>query len=233
MTDYVLGILGGMGPEATAYFFQRLLKATPAQKDADHIKTIVYSNPHIPDRTQAILGTGKSPAVEMIKTALELEKVGANGIFIPCVTAHYFVEEVQNNIHVPIWDLLKILHMYLKTHHSDIKKVGILCTTGTRRSKIFDREIDTFQLVYPNEAVQEAEVMEAIYGERGIKAGCTTGEASQRLTQAALHLKEKGAQVIVMGCTEIPLAFQEDSIDIPAINIMKIAAEHIIERIYK
>ncbi|MBB6218225.1 aspartate racemase [Anaerosolibacter carboniphilus] len=233
MTDYTLGVLGGMGPEATAYFFQHLIKATPAQKDSDHIKTIIYSNPQIPDRTQAILGKGISPVEEMKKTARTLEKLGVNGIFIPCVTAHYFLEEVQQNIRIPILSLPEIVHQYLKVQHKDKERVGILCTTGTKNSGILDRTLDSFQLIYPDEYHQEKYVMEAVYGTMGIKAGYVSGEPSERLKKAAYHLKENGAQVIIMGCTEIPLAFQEDSIDIPVINIMKIAAEHIVAMVYK
>jgi aspartate racemase len=233
MTDYTLGVLGGMGPEATSYFFQYLIKATPAKKDAEHIKTIIYSNPQIPDRTQAILGKGTSPVEEMTKTAQALEKLGVNGIFIPCVTAHYFLEEVQHNIGVPILSLPKIVDQYLHAKHKDKERVGALCTTGTRNSGIFDRALSSFQLIYPDEYYQDNYVMEAVYGTKGIKAGYISGEPSERLTKAAYHLKENGAEVIVMGCTEIPLAFEEDSIDIPVINIMKVAAEHIVEMVYK
>ncbi|KXG74423.1 cysteate racemase [Thermotalea metallivorans] len=233
MKDYILGVLGGMGPEATSYFFQQLIKATPAQKDADHIKTIIYNNPQIPDRTQAIVGKGITPANEMIQTALALEKIGVNEIFIPCITAHFFVQEVQQYIHTPILNLLKILQQYLKINHQDVVKVGILCTTGTKNSQIFDRELETYHLIYPDDFYQENYVMEAVYGEKGIKAGFTTGIPSEKLAEAAKHLKEKGAEIIMMGCTEIPLAFREDMIDIPVMNALKIAAEYIVERVKK
>lgn len=233
MKDYILGVLGGMGPEATSYFFQQLIKATPAQKDADHIKTIIYSNPQIPDRTQAIVGKGITPANEMIQTALALEKIGVNEIFIPCITAHFFVQEVQQHINTPILNLLKILQQYLKTNYQDVVKVGILCTTGTKNSQIFDRELETHHLIYPDDFYQENYVMEAVYGEKGIKAGFTTWIPSEKLTKAAKHLKEKGAEIIMMGCTEIPLAFQQDMIDIPVMNALKIAAEYIVGRVKK
>ena len=87
MKEKVIGILGGMGPEATVDLFRRIIRATPAEKDQDHIRVIVDSNPKIPDRTAAIMGVGPSPLLEMTKTAKNLEKAGADSIIIPCNTA--------------------------------------------------------------------------------------------------------------------------------------------------
>lgn len=86
----VIGILGGMGPEATAELFLRIIKATPAQRDQDHLRVIVDNNPKIPDRTAAILGEGQSPLPEMVRTARNLERAGVDFIVMPCNTAHYY-----------------------------------------------------------------------------------------------------------------------------------------------
>ena len=231
MTDHILGILGGMGPEATAYFFQQFIKATPANNDLEHIKTIIYSNPQIPDRTQAILYDGISPVEEMIRTARVLEKSGADFIFMPCFTAHHFVEQVQDGINTPVINLLHIVKEYIEVNHSNIKSLGILCTTGTKRSKIFDDVLYNYQLIYPDEEMQENYVMKAIYGEKGIKAGYADGISSQLLNDAGQELKNRGAEILVMGCTEIPLALKEDALDIPILNPMKLAAHYLVKRI--
>ena len=230
MTEKILGILGGMGPEATSYFFHQLIKATPVKKDEDHIKTIIYSNPQIPDRTEAILGRGESPAEAMVKSANILAQAGVSTVFMPCFTAHYFFDEVQAQVNTPMTSLLKIIHHYIDEHYKDIKTVGILCTDGTVKSKIFENELDNYDVIYPKEDIQASCVVKAIYGEKGIKAGYTEGEPTELLAKAAQHLKDQGAQLLIMGCTEIPLAFKEESIDIPVVNSMKIAAQHFVKQ---
>ncbi|MTI56442.1 aspartate/glutamate racemase family protein [Geosporobacter ferrireducens] len=230
MTEKILGILGGMGPEATSYFFHQLIKATPVKKDGDHIKTIIFNNPQIPDRTEAILGRGESPVEVMAKSARILEQVEVSTIFMPCFTAHYFFDEVQAQIHTPMTNLLKIIHHYIEEHHKDVKTVGILCTDGTIKSKIFEKELEHYNIIYPQQDIQASCVVEAIYGEKGIKAGYTEGEPAERLTKAAQHLKAQGAQLVIMGCTEIPLAFKDESIDVPVINSMKIAAQYFVKQ---
>ncbi|MEW9124405.1 MAG: amino acid racemase [Thermotaleaceae bacterium] len=229
MAEKILGVLGGMGPEATAYFFQQLIKATPVKSDADHIKTILLSYPQIPDRTQAILGKGESPVEEMVKAARILEQAGVTTIFMPCFTAHYFIETIQARIQTPMANLIKIIYDHIKTEYEGTKKIGILCTNGTKESKIFDKEMQDSLVLYPDDEIQEKWVMQAIYGEQGIKAGYTDGKPTVLLKDAAKHLQEKGADLIVMGCTEIPLALSEDAVLIPTLNSMKIAARHFVK----
>ena len=231
MQDVLLGILGGMGPEATSYFFQQLTKATPAKKDSEHIKTIIFSNPQIPDRTQAILYEGISPVKEMVKTARVLEDAGASMIFIPCFTAHHYYEEVQKLVNIPILNLLTIIKEHIEKNYNGIERIGILCTSGTKASKIFDKAFDQYEVLYSDEVIQEEKIMKAIYGEEGIKAGFTEGTPNELLIVAAKHLKDRGADIIVMGCTEIPLALGEDALDIPILNPMKLAAISIVRKI--
>ena len=95
MSEKTIGILGGMGPEATIDLYYRIIKATPACKDQDHIKTIIYSNPKIPDRTKAILSEGRSPLPELLSTASAIKRAGADFIIIPCNTAHYFINALR------------------------------------------------------------------------------------------------------------------------------------------
>ena len=91
MSEKTIGILGGMGPEATADLFYRIVKATPVERDQDHPRTIIYSNSKVPDRTPAIAGEGESPLPEMLMAARSLEGEGADFLIIPCNTAHYFI----------------------------------------------------------------------------------------------------------------------------------------------
>lgn len=229
MTE-ILGILGGMGAEATSYFFQQIIKATPAKNDRDHIPTLIYSNSEIPDRTACILGKGESPVPEMVKAAKVLEQGGASMLFMPCFTAHNFVEAVQQEVNVPIVNLLHVLKEYIQTEYPDVTKIGLLCTTGTNQSRLFDKAFTEYEILHTDDEVQEKMVMEAIYGKGGIKAGITEGEPSHLMEDAGRTLIAQGAQILIMGCTEIPLALKEDALEVPILNPMKITAQYIVKR---
>src|SRR5690554_5446049 len=102
MKEKVIGILGGMGPEATCEIFRKIIKFTQVKTDAEHIRVVIDSNTKIPDRTKAIFGKGISPVKEMVATAKNLQGAGADFIIIPCMTAHFFIDEVQKAIDIPI-----------------------------------------------------------------------------------------------------------------------------------
>ena len=102
MKKQVIGILGGMGPEATLDCFDKIIKHTPAQKDQDHLRVIIDSNPAVPDRTAAIIGDGQSPVPVMVEGCHALENAGADFIIIPCVSAHFFIDEIQQQTNLPI-----------------------------------------------------------------------------------------------------------------------------------
>src|SRR5512139_2189053 len=97
----IIGVLGGMGPAATADFFQKIIQATPAKTDQDHLKVVIFSNPHVPDRTAAIRGDGQDPLPELVAGADALIRAGADFLTIPCVTVHYFFDRLQAAVPIP------------------------------------------------------------------------------------------------------------------------------------
>jgi aspartate racemase len=103
-----IGILGGMGPEATADLFFRIIRATPVENDQDHVKVIIYSNPQIPDRTEAILYSGSNPVPEITATAKILEASEADFLIMPCNTAHYFILDIRKAVGIPILDMIEL-----------------------------------------------------------------------------------------------------------------------------
>ena len=106
MSDRVVGILGGMGPEATAEFYRYIVSLTPAGRDQDHIKVLMYSNPKIPDRSRAITEGGESPLPYLVESAHVLERAGAGILAIPCNTAHYYLPELQARVDVPVLNMI-------------------------------------------------------------------------------------------------------------------------------
>jgi aspartate racemase len=226
-----IGILGGMGPEATARFFELIIKNTAAGQDQEHLKIIVYNNPQTPDRTRAILYGGENPLPSLISGLKILEKAGAEICAIPCMTAHYFFPELEKKTRLKLLHLIRETADYLKQNYPQVKKVGLLATTGTLATKIFHLPFEKkgFQVLTPSETESQM-VMEAIYGPQGIKAGFSQGRAKKLLRQVAQRLISRGAQVILAGCTEIPLALEEKDLSVPLVDPMVIGARVLIKK---
>ena len=229
MKEKIIGILGGMGPEATSDLFQKIIRNTQAIRDQDHFRVLIDNNPKIPDRTPAILDSGENPVPMMIEVAKNLKKAGADFIVIPCVSAHYFIEELREGVSITIVSIIDEVAGVLERYVPGIKRVGLIATTGTIKADLFQdrlREIGVEVLV-PFPKKQENLVMSAIYGESGIKAGLVSLENKEKILQTSKALIEKGAQGIIGGCTEVPLVVNQTDIDVPffdSLNILALSA---------
>jgi aspartate racemase len=194
-----LGVIGGLGPLATAYFYELITNMTDVSCDQDHIEIIIDSKPGIPDRTGFIIGkSDKSPLPQMIEAGKLLESCGAQVIAIPCITAHYFHEDLVNNINVPIINLIEETVGYLKD--AGCKNVGIMATDGTVQSGLFQKELARQGMgsVVPD-AKHQADVMHLIY--ENVKLGRPVD--MDRFFGVKTTLREAGADVIILGCTEL------------------------------
>jgi aspartate racemase len=217
-----IGVLGGMGPEATLDLFQKIIKYTNASKDQDHLRIVIDNNPKIPDRTPAVLGTGENILPSMVETARNLERAGADFIVIPCVTAHYFLDDLRKEVDIPIISIVDELENEIEARFPHIRKVGLISTTGTIKGKVFHIKLEETgrEVLVPSDKDQRELVMEAIYGKTGIKAGYTNLENKKRVVKVAETLIERGAQGIIAGCTEIPLVLKEEDISVPLFDTL-------------
>lgn len=223
----VIGILGGLGPYATVDIFDKIVKNTAAAKDQDHIKVIIENNPQIPDRTAALRGSGEDPGIALLATAEKLQSAGADFIIVPCNTAHVFMESVQQHIRIPVLSMIEETAKYIIENFPSVKTVGLLATSGTVGSKVYETQLDKrgLKMLVPATKSQEKLVMEAIYGKDGIKAGQKTGKPRDLLQKAARELAASGAALIILGCTEIPLVLKDGDMDIPFIDPTEILAK--------
>ena len=204
-SNYTLGIIGGMGPMATAAFMEKIIKNTKADTDQEHMPMIVYHLPRVPDRTAYILGkSDESPVPFIIEAAQNLEKAGVTEIAIPCVTAHRFRKEIQAAVSVPLLDGVEDTAKYLSHRH--IKNAGIMATAGTVKADLFGNAFKTcgMECVYPD-VDRQTLVMEFIYD--CIKSGKPVDE--KKLGEVTTYLSECGDDVIVLGCTELSLIPKE------------------------
>lgn len=205
MPTKTLGVIGGMGPAATADLYEKLLRYTDADCDQAHVPMLIDSNTRIPDRTAAILRGGEDPRLELCKSAKRLESAGADLLVMACNTAHFFYDDVCAAVKTPVLHMPRITAAAVR--EKGYARVVLLATTGTVQSGVyadaFAREAPCVSLLLPEEAEQAA-VMSLIY--EGVKAGRRAFDASA--VQAMLdRLTKAGAACFILGCTELPLAF--------------------------
>ncbi|MFM0738744.1 amino acid racemase [Paraburkholderia xenovorans] len=210
---FKVGVVGGVGPAATVDFVQKVVRSTPAARDQDHIKLLIEQNPQIPDRTENLIGEGADPTVSLYATCKKLEAGDADIIAIPCNTAHAFVERIQPYLNVPIVNMLTVTVDYVRSRFPTLREVGLLATTGTITSAVYQQALEARGLrqIVPGGNLQQR-VMSAIYGPRGVKAGFTSGECLDDINAALNDLIEQGVEVILLGCTELPLLLSGQTI---------------------
>jgi len=219
----VLGILGGVGPLATAYFMELLIKKTPARTDQDHMPMIVFNDPQIPDRTAYILDHAKpNPRPEMAKVARWLEEAGADYIAIACNTAHYFYDDINEAVKIPVVNIMEETSERISSLVLAGSTVGLLATEGTVESGVFQGYFERYGLrcMAPDPDGQ-ARISHLIYD--CVKANQPYDE--QEFLEEAYRLRDAGCEAVVVGCTELSVIYQElsrhpkwlfDSLDILA-----------------
>lgn len=216
----ILGVIGGLGPIATAHFMELVINMTDVQTDQEHLPMIVYNMPFIPDRTAYILDNSQeNPLPKMLEFGLSLQSQGVDCIAVPCVTAHYFMDALEGQISTPLINGVRETVAHLK--ENGIRKVGIMATDGTVRSGIFHRELEEQGLVpiAPGKNAQ-ADVMHLIFN--NVKAGKPA--EMDRFFAAAEDLRQQGAEAIVLGCTELSLIKRDHQIGAGFVDAMEVLA---------
>jgi aspartate racemase len=200
----LLGVLGGMGPLATADFFRKLIEETPAQRDEEHVPVIVYSVPQMPERVAAITDGGESPLPHMIAGMMALRKLEVGCVAIPCNTAHHWYEELQRASGLPILHIADAACDELRKRGSAQPRVGLLCTEATIAARIYQDRLAAhgIECVVNPLAEREAFVRFAI---DAVKRG-SLDDAGRAIEAAAVRLFERGVESVILGCTELPVA---------------------------
>ena len=228
MPEKIIGILGGMGPEATIDLFYKIIKFTPSEKDQDHLRIIIDNNPKIPDRTAAILGKGEDPLPALQKSARNLEKAGADFIIIPCNTAHYFLSQIQKSVKIPILNMIEETAKEIQKRISPIQKVGLLASIGTYKTEIYHQHFKKYniEIISPEEKDKE-KVLKVIHA---VKAGNLSEKIKKNILKIAQKLIDKRAEAIITGCTEIPLILKEGDIPVPIIDPTQALAKAAVQK---
>lgn len=226
MNHPILGVIGGLGPMATAHFMELVVKMTQAKTDQENLDMIVYNFPSIPDRTGYILGDNpRSPLPRLLSVGNALARQGASCIAIPCVTAHYFFPELERGISVPVIDGVAETVRLLK--EQGITRAGIMATDGTVRSQILSRKLNLAGIVpiIPSRERQE-DVMYLIY--ENVKAGKPAD--MNRFYRIQEELTACGSEAIILGCTELSTIQREESMGVGFVDIMEVLARQSVLR---
>jgi aspartate racemase len=225
MKEKTIGILGGMGPEATVDCYSRIITNTPAKTDQEHLRVIIDSNPKVPDRTAAIIAEGESPVPILVAGCRSLQQAGADFIIMPCVSAHFFLDEIQQQITLPILSIFDVVTETIISDHPQIKTVGLMGTTGTINGGLFQKRLAVagIQTIVADE-IHQSKVMEAIYDIKNSQPIRSRAQIISDLVAVADVLISKGARGIIAGCTEIPLALKQKHLSVPYFDALTILA---------
>lgn len=219
-----VGIIGGMGPGATALLFQKIIEHTDASTDAEHIHILIDNRPSIPDRTTAILRGENTPAKYICESGKQLEAMGAGLIAIPCNTSHYYYPYITSQLNVPV------VHMLEETAKEclqlGMRTVGVLATTGTKQTGIYDDALKKhgIQAIYPDDNGQKL-LMSVIYDY--VKAGKAV--SSSIFQEELREMQYKGANAFILGCTELPMVFHDRDFGIKFIDSLDVLAKRTVE----
>lgn len=237
----MIGVVGGLGPYAGLDLVRKVFDATPARRDQDHLPVTLLSVPRrVPDRTEYLLGhTSVNPGDAILGLVLQLVAHGAEVVGIPCNTAH--ARPIWDPVVSGVADRCELVHMVeevaavIRRRHPSVRRVGILATTGTLVARTYPRCLGDVgvEVIEPTPEVQERHVHPAIYDpDFGIKAvpSPPAGRAVEHLHRALGHLVERGAEVAILACTEIPLALTEAASPVPLIDATEALARALVGR---
>lgn len=224
MTKKTLGIIGGVGPLATMYIGEQIVRLTDAELDQDHVNMVITNNTNIPDRTAFILGeSSNDPVPVIVSDAHKLQTAGAQVLIIPCNTAHSFYKEIQDQTKLPIINMIDETVAYAKILGA--KKVGILATTGTIKTKLYQTQCEKYSMtpIIPDDDIQDL-VMSLIYDD--VKAGKAIERDKWDTIERAL--KGSGCDTIILGCTELSIVKKALKLD-RCIDSLLVLARRAIE----
>ena len=218
-----LGIIGGLGPMASAHFLTLITKMSEAEKDQDHIEIILYSSPGIPDRSAFITGkSAQSPEPDLLEIAKKLTQAGAEVLAIPCFSAHYFLDSIRKTTNIPVIDAIAEVASHLQD--LKIKKAGILATDGLLHCGLYQTKLTQAGIkpLLP-EADTQKKVVDLIYR---IKSGCDIDFEEIHLLSQPLFAN--GAEVVLLGCSDLSIIKRGQPSQPKYVDVLEILARRAV-----
>jgi aspartate racemase len=225
--EKIIGILGGMGSLATAYYFNKLVQAQSGKHDQDYMRVIIDNNTQIPDRTSFLLDKTKNPITALTHSVNILNNAKITHGFMPCFTAHHFYPDLQKIATFEFISVFEVLANYISNNPS-IKSIGVLATSGTQKVGLFEKHNPTIKVIYPDDMHQQL-VTNAIYDtHHGIKSNTIDHQTIEWLNTASNHLYQQGVDILVAGCTEVSLMKNHPNIKYQWLDPMMLVIDHLV-----
>lgn len=226
MREKTVGIIGGMGPNATVEFLRKLLMFTNANTDQEHIRFLLDNNPKIPNRHEAIKGSGESPGPMLAETAHNLQQAGADFIVMPCNTAHAFSNMIVEKLTIPFTNMVTLAVKAIERNPVKPEKVGILAASGCLHAGLYQAALDYYGYSYTYlEDADLQEFMRLIYT---IKSGENRATLRSQMVSLAHLLVKKGATCLISGCTEVPLVLNADDLEVKLVDSTDVLARYTV-----
>ena len=224
--DRVVGIIGGMGPEATVDLMRRVVAKTPAHDDADHIHLIVESNPKIPSRIAHLIdGTGADPTPELMRIAANLERAGAHALAIPCNTAHVYADSIRRAVNIPLLDMVSLTVEHI-VRSGGVARVGILASSAVHSTALFSKAL----IAHGIDAIRPTRQDQVMALIQRVKQGDTGTQAQAALGQIAHELAGQ-ADVLLIACSELSVIAA--GITVPFVDSLEVLAQAIVDFVQK
>jgi aspartate racemase len=221
-----------MGPAATVDFYRRIVDSTRALRDQDHLRVLIDSRPEVPDRTAFLLGDGPDPTPTLLTMARNLEQAGAELLVIACNTAHAFAAQVAASVRVPLVNWIEEVTSAMTARQPGLRRIGLLATNGTIASGLYQDAFSNRDVhVLVPDRVAQGQVMDAIYGRSGVKSGSTDLGAARDATETVGRtLVERGAEAMLLACTELSVLFAgcRPRWPLPTFDASQVMAERVI-----
>lgn len=223
--ELIAGVLGGLGPQATVDFMTKLVAATDANSDQDHIRMLIDHNPKVPNRHAAIAGTAPSVGPELAAMAQKLEAAGADFLVMVCNTAHAYSDDIRAAVSIPFVSIIDVVVEALRAH--PVTQVGIMAAEGCLRAELYQNALRAaeFEPVLWSDAELQ-DFMQLVYR---IKAGDCAADIGTSMQELAASLQARGAEVLVAGCTEVPLHLSAADTALPLLSSTDLLVRHTIK----
>jgi aspartate racemase len=224
-TQKTVGVLGGLGPEATVDFMAKVLAATDANSDQEHIRMLIDHNPTVPNRHDAIAGNTPSVGPELAAMAQGLERGGADFLVMVCNTAHAYAADIQAAVKIPFVSIIEVTVEALADHN--VTNVGVMAAEGCMRANLYQEALAAagYQAILWSED-ELNDFMELVYR---IKAGERDEDIGAGINRLATSLAFRGAEILIAGCTEIPLFMTAEQAPIPMLSSTDLLVQRTIK----
>lgn len=216
----ILGIIGGMGTVASVDTFQRIVEMQDAPTDQDYLEIVLHNNAHVPDRTLALLEDGDSPLPEILRSVRLCDDAGCHVIMLACMTSHHQLPQIREVARAEVLDGVAETVDRIRATLPDVRRVGILATSGSLSCGLYQGPLVEAGLepVHFEGREQQHYFMDPVYAPWGIKAGHTEGRPEYRLREAVGLLKDRGAEVVIGGCTEVQVVLGDQAAGLPLVH---------------